>query len=350
MSRIVLVLGPSTGGIGKHVSGLAARASHVGHEVWVAGPRATLSLFGLDDAHWGHIDLSAKRGLGELRRLIEQSNLVHAHGLRAATQAGIASPWRTPMLATWHNQRRSGEPKSVLDRVTERYVARRADLNLCVSVDLVDTVVGHKGRARLSPLGPATLASPTRSRARTRALMNVPHGSKLVLSVSRLAEQKGLDVLIEAASGLPFDAVLAIAGTGPLEAQLREQASSANVKVRWLGQRSDLADLYIAADVLAMPSRWEGSPFALHEAFQAGCPVVASAVGGIPKLVGTAASLVPPDDHLALRRALTDVLMNGELAALLAEGGVLALRLWPDEAAACDAVLETYDAFLRQTS
>lgn len=346
MSRIALVLGPSTGGIGTHVAGLAKRASDEGHEVWIAGPAETIKRFGLDKPRWGNVDLSEAKGIPQLRKVIDACDLVHAHGLRAGSWAGIASPWRTPLIVTWHNQRRSGDPKSRMDRAAERYVARRADLSLCVSPDLVETVKAHGGRPVWSPLGPPLLGRPRRSREKVRAALKVGPSTKLILSVARLAEQKGLDVLIEALESFPIDSTLVVAGSGPLEASLKDQAARARIDVRWLGRRDDLPDLLLAADVLAMPSRWEGSPFAMHEAFQAGLPVVASAVGGIPPLASSAASLVAPDDPAALRRALSDVLGNAELSALLSEGGVAALNAWPDEQRACDLVLARYDLMM----
>jgi glycosyltransferase involved in cell wall biosynthesis len=72
-----------------------------------------------------------------------------------------------------------------------------------------------------------------------------------------------------------------------------------------LGSRSDVPDLMIAADAYVVPSRWEGLGSVLIEAMALGAPVVASAVGPIPEVVGSGwARLVPADDPLALSEGI----------------------------------------------
>ena len=90
-------------------------------------------------------------------------------------------------------------------------------------------------------------------------------------------------------------ALLVIAGQGPLQAALRSQAEAAGVAARFPGQRQDVPALLAAADVVAVPSAWEGQPLIVQEALRAGRPLVASRVGGIPDLTGPdGAVLVPP--------------------------------------------------------
>jgi glycosyltransferase involved in cell wall biosynthesis len=157
-------------------------------------------------------------------------------------------------------------------------------------------------------------------------------GAPLVLAVGRLHPQKGYDVLVEA---LPLlgDAVVAVAGDGPLAAELRAAAP----QVRWLGRRDDLADLYAAADVVVLPSRWEARSLTAQEALRAGRPLVATAVGGLPGLLGDGALLVPPGDPVALARAVRGLLDDPAAARALAERGRAVASGWPDEA---DAVAQ----------
>jgi glycosyltransferase involved in cell wall biosynthesis len=125
-----------------------------------------------------------------------------------------------------------------------------------------------------------------------------------VLYVGRLAPEKGVDLLVEAAHGLDADVV--IAGSGPEEARLR---AAAPANVRFLGHvdRDDLPAWYAAADVLCLPSRSEPWGMPLNEGAAAGLPLVASeAVGAAWDLIvdGENGFRVPADDNAALRRAL----------------------------------------------
>ena len=97
--------------------------------------------------------------------------------------------------------------------------------------------------------------------------------------------------------------VLAIAGEGPLAAELAAVAGRTGVDLALLGQRDDVPALLAAADVIAVPSRWEARALVVQEAMRAGRPIVATRVGGIPALTGEdAAILVPPGDAGQLAR------------------------------------------------
>jgi glycosyltransferase involved in cell wall biosynthesis len=114
-----------------------------------------------------------------------------------------------------------------------------------------------------------------------------------VLAVGARVHHKGHDVLADAASRLP-GVDIGVAGDGPLRPS----------GLRLLGPRDDVPALLAAAQVFVHPSRTEGLGMALVEALQAGVPVVASEVGGIPEVVGDTAILVPPEDPAALADAL----------------------------------------------
>jgi glycosyltransferase involved in cell wall biosynthesis len=125
-----------------------------------------------------------------------------------------------------------------------------------------------------------------------------------VLAVGRLAPEKGLDVLLGAAEGLPLELVLA--GTGPEEERLRALAGP---NVRFLGNvsRDELPAVYGDADVLAMPSRSDPWGMVLNEAALAGLPLVSTdAAGAAHELIedGVNGFRVPADDVEALRDAL----------------------------------------------
>jgi glycosyltransferase involved in cell wall biosynthesis len=95
------------------------------------------------------------------------------------------------------------------------------------------------------------------------------------------------------------------------------------VKFAGSSAQSDAVKLLREMDIAVLPSRWEGCPYVLLEAFQAGVPVVAAEVGGVTDLVrnGENGLCVPPEDPTALGDALLTLLRNADLRRKLAEGG-----------------------------
>jgi glycosyltransferase involved in cell wall biosynthesis len=184
--------------------------------------------------------------------------------------------------------------------------------------------------------------------SRVTQAIGAPDGTPVVLAVGRLARQKGFDVLVEAVSLVDGDAAVAIVGEGPERSALEDRIRRLGLEKRvgLLGFRADARALTAAADVVCMPSRWEGSPLALHEALAAGRPVVASAVGGIPALAGEGAILVPPEDPRALASALDAVLGDARLQDRLSAASVVAAAAWPDAAATARRIADLYEEVL----
>ena len=202
-----------------------------------------------------------------------------------------------------HNAPPERGPAAAVYRVLERLVARRADAVLCVAGDLETRMrrLGARSVARAvvaAPPGPAGVRAETP--AGLRAELGVPAATPVIVAAARLAPQKGLGTLLEAAAGWrdrdPAP-LLVIAGTGPLQASLARSAEARGVAVRFLGQSDDVPALLAAANVVVLPSVWEGQPLIVQETLRAGRPLVASRVGGIPDLTGEdSALLVPPGE------------------------------------------------------
>ena len=220
-----------------------------------------------------------------------------------------------PLVVSWHNAV-AGRVGGVL----ERLVARRADVTLAASQDLADRARACGGRdVRLLPVAAPAL---------TPSGVDPGLGRPLVLAVGRLHPQKGYDVLLAARAGFG-GAGVAVAGDGPLEASLRAEAPD----VRWLGRRGDVADLLAAADVVVLPSRWEARSLTAQEAMRAGRPLVVTAVGGLPDLVGDCAVVVPPGDPQALAVAVRRLLDDPAEGVALGARARAVAGTWPDEAA-----------------
>jgi glycosyltransferase involved in cell wall biosynthesis len=251
---------------------------------------------------------------------------VHAHGLRAGALAVLT---RGPVVVTLHNAV-AGPVAAVL----ERLVARRAAVVLAASDDLAERARALGARdVRAAPVA----APPLPVTGRDPGL-----GHPLVLAVGRLHPQKGYGTLL-AALPLLGDAVVAVAGDGPLEDELRARAP----QVRWLGRRDDVGDLLAAADVVVLPSVWEARSLTAQEALRAGRPLVATAVGGVPHLVGDGAVLVPPDDPGALGRAVRRLLDDPAEAARVAARGRAVAATWPTAEDALAQVRAVYAGLVR---
>jgi glycosyltransferase involved in cell wall biosynthesis len=158
-----------------------------------------------------------------------------------------------------------------------------------------------------------------------RATLSVPADAHLALFIGRIDPQKGVSVLLDAAGKLIASRPawhLAIAGDGPERSRL--QSATATVpNVHWLGRRDDVPPLLKTADLLVLPSLWEGMPNVVLEAMAAGRAVVATAVEGTSELViaGQTGWLVPAGDPEPLSDALLDAATDRERLRRFGEAG-----------------------------
>ena len=127
-------------------------------------------------------------------------------------------------------------------------------------------------------------------RARVRASLGVPDGAFQLLFASRLEPQKDVPTLLRAvallAARLPR-LHLVVAGGGSARAALESMAADLGIvdHVSFVGIRLDMPDVLRASDAFVLSSTWEGLPMVILEALAAGCPIVATAVGGVPSAV-----------------------------------------------------------------
>jgi glycosyltransferase involved in cell wall biosynthesis len=228
----------------------------------------------------------------------------------------------------------------------ERRVARAAEVSLCVSSDLVARATALGGRdVRLAPVLAPPLPPPTEDRDTVRTELGVPADAPIILAVGRLHPQKAHHILISAAARWrvrrPRPAVF-IAGTGPSFIALGAQISTERAPVTMLGYRSDVANLLAAADLAVVTSVWEGSQLFAQEALRAGVPLVATAVGGQPELVGDGAVLIPAGAVDALDEAVGRLLEHPADRIELARRGREQAARWPTEEQTVERVLDVY--------
>jgi len=329
--RVLLVTGPATGGVVGHVAGLASGLSGLGWKVAVfTSPVTATRLPGADSGvrvvcDWPQGRHNLAGGLRTLRRMIGEATVVHAHGHQAGLLTVLAAATLKnppPVIVTWHNAVLGAGPKRRALAVAEKIQAQRADLVTGASSDLVARARELGARdPELTIVSAEQLDQGASCTADETDLG--PRRGPLVLTVSRIAPQKRLDVLVDAAALLSADVhgvQWAVAGDGDLDLldELELRRNRVKAPVTFLGRREDVPSLLRQADVFALSSAWEARPLAVQEAMAAGVPVVATAVGGVPDLLADTGELVEPGSAPALaaavRRLLTDPVHAGDLA------------------------------------
>ena len=235
----------------------------------------------------------------------------------------------------------AGPPGVVL--ATERLLGRWTHAMVHVSASERDEGQGfgviRPERARVVPNGidpePFEQAARNGGRAALRAAarreLGLAEGARVVGGVGLLNDAKGFDVLVAAAPLLPPDVAVLVVGHGERDDELRRQAESLGVgeRVRFTGWRDDLPRLHAAMDVFALPSRWEGLPYALLEALASGLPCVSTDVNGSRDVLAAeppCGLLVPREDPPALAAALTRLLDDAPLRQRLSALGPQRVR------------------------
>jgi glycosyltransferase involved in cell wall biosynthesis len=241
------------------------------------------------------------------------AHMVHANLLARLTRLVVST---SLVVSTIHNEDEGSQWRYVAYRLTSRL----ADVTTTVSqVAMAETVRRGGVRAEallLVPNGIRTneYARNALIRERTRAALGL--SDRLTwLAVGRLVEAKGYRDMIaafaEAREHHP-EAVLLIAGAGPLEESIRALTGQAGLEhaVRLLGLRPDVPALMQAADAFLMSSKWEGLPMVLLEAGASSLPIVATDVGGSRDAVldGVSGYLTPVSDPASLGRSIRRVM------------------------------------------
>lgn len=373
-----MLLGRSTGGIGTHVADLATDLRALGDDVTVVTDASTAERFDLPGARrwWPSRAsgvLGSLRDLRRLRGLARGADVVHAHGHQAGLVAVVvAAGTGTPVVVSQHNAVLvGGLRRRVLDLV-QRVVARRATLVAGASSDLVAEARRLGARdARLaavpSPRVPALLTEPPKAGDERRTLaaellrqngIQPQHPeAPLVLTIARIAPQKDLDTLNEAAAlnARPDDVALAATwvvvggGDDDLLAHLVRRAATLGADVHFVGPQDDPNRWLAAADVFVLPSRWEARALVVQEAMAAGLPVVATDTGGLPDLVRGIGTLVPVSDPTRLVEAVEGFLRDPAARHTAAEQGRERARSWDDGQATARRWHEWYSGMLGMT-
>lgn len=281
----------------------------------------------------GPLDLSV---IGRLRRWLweRQVDILHSQSYRSNLIARLAvrgGRLRTRLVCTVHGI----YPFAVAPLRLRLFYALdylsmpMSDRIIAVSAATRTQLAGWRLAAQVIRNG--TVLPPLadwEARRASRQALGIAPDARVVLFVGRLAPEKGPDVLADVARMVTAaleNAIFLIVGDGPSMLALRRRLQDASPRVILAGQHGDVTPFYRAADVLFLPSRSEGLPMTLIEAFAHGLPAVASRVGGIPEVVqeGVNGFLCDADQPAQMCERLERVLSDD---ALRREMGVQARR------------------------
>lgn len=271
-------------------------------------------------------------------------DVVHSHGYRSdLLDAEAARRLGFPTVTTVHGSSFLGGATHLWERLQIRNL-RRFDAVVSVSNPLTELLVRkgvptskiHTIPNAWSGRGPAL----DRTEARVALGLSVDPAPPVIGFVGRLIPIKDAGLLLDALELIPdLDWHLVIVGDGPERAPLADRLRHSPLRERVLfaGAVDRAGDLFPAFDLFVLSSKSEGTPMVLFEAMAAGVPVVATAVGGVPDVLGPDGGvLVPPGDPGSMAGALRSALTRPEesrqraLAAGARLAGVYGPRSWLD--------------------
>jgi glycosyltransferase involved in cell wall biosynthesis len=269
--------------------------------------------------------------VSRIRELVEAHgvDVLHTHGYKADVYGLVAAwPDRVALVATCHNwpsRLPSMRAYAAIDRLALRHFDRVATASGPVAEILRRwKVPSHKLKTIPNGVDMEPLREPAPS-LRTE----LDAGSeRLVGFVGRLVPEKGGAILLAAAQAVLAafpNAKFVFAGEGSARAEWEALAMRLGIasKVVFIGRRDDMPAVYASLDVVVLPSFQEAMPMCLLEALAAARPVVATAVGAIPKVIvpGVTGLLCEPGDARALSISLLRLLRDPELGRRLGNHG-----------------------------
>jgi glycosyltransferase involved in cell wall biosynthesis len=350
------------GGLESVVRMLARGHRAMGHRVCVAAvtppgeePRLFLEGLRADGVEVASVAVPGRAYLREraaMRRLCEalRPSVVHTHGYRSdVIDAGVARAVGVPVITTVHGFTGGGVRDRMYERAQE-YAFRHFDAVVAVSRSVADRLRARQVPERVLRVIPNAFedGAARPDRACARRLLGIGADDIVLGWVGRMSREKGADVLIEALALVPDRSVrVSMIGDGPDRAMLEARARSLGIaeRITWHGIVPEARRVFAAFDAFVLSSRTEGTPIVLFEAMAAGVPIVATAVGGVPDVVGVdEALLVPADDPRALAEGIGAVQRDAAAAARR----VAAARIRLEQDFGVQPWLERYEQIYRE--
>jgi glycosyltransferase involved in cell wall biosynthesis len=240
------------------------------------------------------------------------AHILHTHGYRPdVVDAPVARALGVGTVTTVHGYTGGGWKNRLYERLQKRS-HRRFGAVIAVSAKLRGELIRAGVSAERAHALPNAWEVPraVEPRDQARRALSIDGDAPIVGWVGRLSREKAPDIAVRVlAAARTLNARLAVVGSGPMDHEARALAESLGIaeRVQWHGFVPNAGLRLRAFDALLITSWTEGTPVTLLEAMAAGVPVVTTAVGGIPDVVGPAeAWLAPAGDVGALAAALDD--------------------------------------------
>jgi glycosyltransferase involved in cell wall biosynthesis len=360
--RVLLVSQPTITGVAQCVLDWSTGLAERGWDVHLACPEdgwlsQACSQAGITTHDWSATRSPGPSVVGESRslsRLVDQvrPDVVHLHASKAGLVGRLVLRGSRPTAFSphsWSFDAATG-PVGAAALRWERAAARWTDAFICVGeAEAADGAAAGIGgffsvarngvdTERIRPLGHA-------DRQRMRQSLGIPVDARALVCVGRLQRQKGQDVLLEAWRRADLvDAHLYLVGDGPDREALESLGTR---RVTFVGSvaREHALDWMAAADLVVMPSRWEGMALVPLESMALGTPVIASDVAGAREAIDdTTGRVVAPEDPAALAAALQQWFVQDQSALDAARA---AGRARIEEGFRLAATIDQVDAVLR---
>ncbi|WP_421119174.1 glycosyltransferase family 4 protein [Aquihabitans daechungensis] len=296
-------------------------------------------------AAWSQFDVPSAR------HLAGRSDIVHGPNFVVPPGGGAAEVVTVHDLTAIHHPEMCTPDVLEWPDLIRRAVARGAWIHT------VSAFVAAEVRAAFPAAGERVVAvpngirlpGPAEATSDASAGRFLAGGHRYVLALGTVDPRKDLPSLVAAFTDVGStdpDLRLVIAGPDGLGSDALDEAIAASslhrriVRLGWIDDHKRLA-LLRGATVVAYPSRYEGFGLVPLEAMAVGTPVVTTAAGAVPEVVGDAALVVPVGDHEALAHALRLVLHDEALAQDLADAGEARAQLFP-WSATVDGIVDLY--------
>ena len=252
----------------------------------------------------------------QLKKLLkkEQVSTIHTHHVGPLLYGGMAA--RTGGLVHIHTEHDAWHLDDPHRRKLVSHCFRWLQPTVVADAQLVaDSILRHipYAKPRVIPNGIDTQRFEPGPATAARDSLGLPDNVPMIGCAARLTEVKAHNLLLDAFAGVDSSAHLALAGIGPLESDLKAQASALGIsdRVHFLGLVENMPLFHQAIDLFCLSSRMEGMPLSPLESQACNTPAVLPDVGGCSEtLAPGAGALVPAGDITALQEALSTQLDN----------------------------------------
>ncbi len=275
----------------------------------------------------GQID---RRAFAMVRDCLKRRTIdvTHSHKYKTTFYGMVAGAGlRTGLITTYHNWL-THTPALRLYAAIDKTLARFNDVAVAVSTPVAQELRKHMPAKRVLQIDngiDTDIFERQMSVADAKAALGFAPDRPLVGFVGRLSLEKGLPYLLQALQQIDPTVMTAIVGEGEMRGELETQIAALGLadRVRLLGNRRDTPRLYSAFDAFVLPSTREAFPMVLLEAMACGCPVVATRVGEVERIVehGRTGWVIDPAQPAQITEALKAVLSNTDTSAIMRNNG-----------------------------